>query len=131
MTAFDGGLREQLPARPQSVARMRRAVAEFAGSRGASARQCATIELAVSEAVTNAVVHAYVDCDEPGVVAVYAQMRERSLHVAVCDAGSGMRPRTDSPGLGLGLLLIARITDELTITETTPGMCVDMTFAIS
>lgn len=87
--------------------------------------------MAVSEAVTNAVLHAYVDCDEPGVVAVYAQTRERSLQVAVCDAGSGMRPRTDSPGLGVGLLLIARVTDELTITDTTPGMCVHMTFAIS
>ena len=130
LTEYAGGLFEQLPAQPQSIARLRRAVAEFADSRGASACQCATVSLAVSEALTNAVLHAYLDHDQPGVVAVYAQLRERSLRVAVCDEGSGMRARTDSPGLGLGLALLARLTDQLEIKDTTPGLCVHMTFAI-
>ena len=39
--------------------------------------------------------------------------------MTVTDEGRGMLPRTDSPGLGLGLGLIARLTDELEISS--PG----------
>jgi anti-sigma regulatory factor (Ser/Thr protein kinase) len=123
-------LHEQLAARPQSIGRLRRAVVEFAGSRGASSGQCATIALAVSEALSNAVLHAYLGHEQPGDVVVVAQMHEAALEVVVCDEGSGMRPRSDSPGAGLGLPLIARLTEQLEIRDTTPGMCVRMTFAI-
>jgi anti-sigma regulatory factor (Ser/Thr protein kinase) len=123
-------LHEQLPACPQSVGRLRHAVTEFAGSGGASAGQCATIALAVSEALSNAVIHAYADCDEPGDMVVEASLHDHSLEVVVCDQGGGMRPRPDSPGAGLGLPLIASVTEQLEIRETSPGVAVHMTFAI-
>ena len=123
-------LHQQLPARPQSIGRLRHAVAEFADSSGASAGQCANIALAVSEALSNAVIHAYIGDDQPGAVAVNVQMHARRLEVVVCDAGSGMRPRVDSPGAGLGLPLIARLTEQLDISDAMPGTCVRMTFAI-
>ncbi len=123
-------LRERLPARPQSVGLLRTIVSDFAAGNGASERQRAAVALAVSEAVSNAVVHAYAGRDDPGVVAVDAEICDRTLRVAVCDDGGGMRPRIDSPGLGLGLGLIARLSDQLELTETTPGVCVRMTFAL-
>jgi anti-sigma regulatory factor (Ser/Thr protein kinase) len=123
-------LHEQLPARPQSIGQLRHAVVEFAGSSGASPRQCATIALAVSEALSNAVIHAYVDHDAPGLMGVDALLHERSLEVVVCDAGGGMRPRIDSPGSGLGLPLIASMTEQFEIRDTMPGVSVHMTFAI-
>ena len=107
MAAHPPALHEQLPASSQSVGRLRRAVAEFAGSSGASDDQCAAIALAVSEALSNVVVHAYVGYDQPGAMAVDAQIEARSLEVVICDEGTGMRPRIDSPGAGLGLPLIA------------------------
>ncbi len=109
---------------------MRRAVAEFAAGSGASADQCATISLAVSEALSNVVIHAYVGHDEPGAMAVDAQINERGLEVVVRDEGTGMRPRVDSPGVGLGLPLIARLTEQIDISDALPGTCVRMTFAI-
>jgi anti-sigma regulatory factor (Ser/Thr protein kinase) len=123
-------LSERLPAEPQSVTLLRGAIEEFAAGNGASERQRAAIALAVSEAVSNAVVHAYVDRDVPGTVGVQAQVHERSLEVVVCDEGVGMRPRLDSPGLGIGLGMIARLSEKLELAETTPGVCVRMTFAI-
>lgn len=123
-------MHQQLPALAQSIAPLRQAVAEFAGEGGASAGQRATIALAVSEALSNAVIHAYAGDDRPGVMAVDAQMHERSLEVVVCDEGSGMRPRTDSPGAGLGLPLIAHLAEQLEVSDTTPGTRVRMTFAI-
>lgn len=111
---------------------LRRAVIEFAARNGASERRCEDIALAVSEALANAVIHAYVGYDEPGGVGVEAWMNERSLEVVVCDEGIGLKPRVDSPGLGLGLALIGQMTERLVLdsAETQPGVCVRMTFAI-
>jgi serine/threonine-protein kinase RsbW/stage II sporulation protein AB (anti-sigma F factor) len=54
-----------------------------------------------------------------GPVALVASVSSGSLRVTVTDEGRGMVPRTDSPGLGLGLGVIARLTDGLEITN--PG----------
>ncbi len=60
----------------------------------------------MSEAVTNAIVHAYVDAPEPGEIEVIAQrVGDHRLEILVCDDGRGMLPRHDSPGVGLGLPL--------------------------
>lgn len=104
----------------------------FAGASGASDRQREDIALAVSEALSNAVLHAYAGCDNPGLVAVNARMDGPVLEIVVCDEGIGMQPRTDSPGLGLGLRLIVRMATQVWVESlaTTPGVRVRMTFAI-
>jgi serine/threonine-protein kinase RsbW len=121
---------ERLPAEPRSVSLLRGAIERFAAANGASDTQRAAVALAVSEAVSNAVVHAYADRAVPGFVSVEAEVGEQVLQVTVCDEGGGMRPRLDSPGLGLGLGMIARLSDKLELSETNPGVCVRMTFAI-
>jgi anti-sigma regulatory factor (Ser/Thr protein kinase) len=68
----------------------------------------------VSEAITNAVVHAYREADVGDVRVVACDEPDR-LVVVVRDYGSGMLPRADSPGLGLGLPLISQMTDDLQI----------------
>ena len=125
-----GELHQRLPARPHSVPVVRRAVGAFASGCGASARQRSAITLAVSEAVSNAVIHAYVGHHDPGDVAVQARVSGRMLQVTVCDEGIGMRPRVDSPGAGLGLELIASVADSLELAEMSPGVRVCMTFEI-
>ncbi|MDX6664264.1 MAG: hypothetical protein QOG68_470, partial [Solirubrobacteraceae bacterium] len=47
----------------------------------------------------------------------------------VRDEGCGPTPRTDSPGLGLGLPLMARLTRELQVLDRDPtGTLVRLTF---
>ena len=53
-------LHDRLPALPESIAPLRHSVLGFASDSGASERQREDIALAVSEALSNAVVHAYV-----------------------------------------------------------------------
>lgn len=125
-------LHERLPALPQSIAPLRHSVLGFASDSGASERQREDIALAVSEALSNAVIHAYVGHESPGLVAVNVRRRGRWLEVVVCDEGVGMLPRTDSPGLGLGLPLIVRVTEQLELEslDEVPGIRVRMKFAI-
>ena len=123
------GLRESWPAEPSSVPAARAAVVALARSAEATADALDDVRLAVSEAVTNVVVHAYADMSEPGPLHVDAYVRGRKLIVEVSDEGGGLRPRPDSPGIGVGLPLISAVTEELRLSnaEGEPS-CVAMTF---
>jgi len=114
-------LRRSLPAVPASVPVLRSAVAEFVVAVGVREPQLAQVKLAVSEAVTNAVMHAYGDADEPGEVRVATCLRGGTVYVTVSDDGVGMMPRLDSPGLGVGLPFIADTADTLDIGSTDEG----------
>jgi anti-sigma regulatory factor (Ser/Thr protein kinase) len=127
-------LHEHLAARAGNIGPMRQRVVAFAAECGASAPQCDDVGLAVTEALTNAVLHAYADRDVPGAMTVHASSHESSVDVLVSDDGVGMVPRADdSPGMGLGVRLMARVSDQLAIASgplTSPGLRVRMTFAI-
>lgn len=94
---------------------LRRAVADFVVAAGVGEPHVDAVKLAVSEAVTNAVMHAYVDADEPGEVRVATCLDDGEIRVVVSDDGLGMSPRLDSPGLGVGLPFIADSADTLDI----------------
>ena len=115
------GLSCAWPAVAASVAEARNAVSAFAQSAGATDDALAAVSLAVSEAVTNAVLHAYLDRDQPGPVEVRARREAETVVVEVADEGRGMLPRTDSPGLGLGLPLIAQMTESLEVHDRDGG----------
>jgi serine/threonine-protein kinase RsbW len=123
----------RVPATAPSVGPLRRAVAEFARGHGASVRALESVSLAVSEAVTNVVVHAYRDAPAPGSVLVVVAVRDRRMTVTVADEGCGMTPRSDSPGLGLGMGLMAQVTDtfEVTPRPARPGLVLRMGFALA
>jgi serine/threonine-protein kinase RsbW len=122
-------LKATYPAEPDSVASARHALSEFAVAAGADRTQGDAVRLAASEAVTNAVLHAY--RGEPGSVHVTAAVVSDELWVLVSDDGCGLEPRADRPGLGLGLALIAQLCDELSVVpRATGGIEVRMRFAL-
>jgi serine/threonine-protein kinase RsbW len=79
----------------------------------------ADIALAVTEACTNAVVHAYPDGG--GTINVTASHADGHLEVAVRDHGGGIAPRVDTPGLGVGLPVIAAIARSVEIGSPHDG----------
>ncbi len=123
-------LSRRFPAQADQVGPARREVVAYAREQGAADPD--GIALAVSEAVTNAVVHAYVDAPAPGEVEVFAQRHpDDGIEIHVCDEGRGMMPRRDSPGLGVGLALITKLAQRFKV-ETRPGggTAVSMLFAV-
>jgi serine/threonine-protein kinase RsbW len=122
-------VRLRVPAVPTQVATARHAVVAAAAAHGIAGRPREDIALAVSEACANVVMHAYRHEATPGPLAVDAYRDDGEFFVVVCDEGIGMAPRTDSPGLGLGLGLIAGLAKRLEIgSQDPPGATVTMVF---
>jgi anti-sigma regulatory factor (Ser/Thr protein kinase)/PAS domain-containing protein len=118
-----------LPAEPATVAAIRVGIRDFAAAHGAPERVVADITLAVSELVTNSVMHGYVG-RAPGTINAEASAGVEELVIVVSDDGRGMQPRSDSPGLGLGLPLVGQLATTVDLRETPGGgaeLCV--TFA--
>ena len=119
LVAVRHSLSEVYPATPESVPAARSSAAEFAADAGASPEIVEAVRLAVSEAVTNVVVHAY--RGRPGDVHLTAAIAERELWVLVSDSGCGHQTAAERPGLGWGLALIAEASRDFLIAERANG----------
>jgi len=123
------------PAHMANVAALRRAVVAFAAVQGATPMALGCIGLAVGEALNNIVMHAYRDDLVPGSMTVDAHRELGHLAVAVTDEGRGFEPRADSPGLGLGMPVIASLAATLSVasadTSERPGTIVLMSFTLN
>jgi anti-sigma regulatory factor (Ser/Thr protein kinase) len=124
-------VRLTMPARPEGVAVVRQALAGMADALDVDAAVLADMKMAVSEACTNVVVHAYEDAD--GVLEVDMLADESGLTIRVRDHGTGIQPQVnrsrDVPALGLGLPLIAALSDAFELHGSSgQGTEVRMTF---
>jgi serine/threonine-protein kinase RsbW len=126
MAVICPSLQESFPGTPPGVGQLRRAVGRLAERCGMSARDVDAARLAASEAATNAVVHAY--RDHPGELRLEAHVEDGELLVVIADEGGGVRPRADSPGIGLGLPIIAQVSKRFEIVSGTRGTEVHLAF---
>jgi anti-sigma regulatory factor (Ser/Thr protein kinase) len=112
------------------VAVLRSKVTEYAQRVGVADGRLGDVRLAVSEAATNAVLHAYRD-RPPGQIRVDAHLTaDGCLKIVIEDDGFGPLPRPDSPGLGLGLPTIASVADAVELSAgQAAGARLSMTFA--
>jgi serine/threonine-protein kinase RsbW len=111
-----------VPAVAENVASLRHAIVGLAEDAGASDTVRTDLALAVGEACANVVVHAYPPGDTGPLIVQATILDEREIVVTVVDQGQGMTPRPDSPGLGLGLPLIANLSDRLEIQDGPDGV---------
>jgi anti-sigma regulatory factor (Ser/Thr protein kinase) len=109
-----------LPARAENIAIVRHAFGALGEAYEVGEQTLADLRLAVTEACTNVVVHAYPDGRE-GPLQVQATIVGQHLTVIVRDEGEGIGPRPDSPGLGLGLPLIASLADTVQLGRDETG----------
>lgn len=118
VAALDSDVRLTLPARPENVAVVRHVLGALAEALDLPAGVTDDMRLAVTEACANVVRHAYPD--GAGDIDVVVRPTGGTLEVIVADAGRGIGPGPDRSEPGLGLPLIAALTDSLEI-ERPPG----------
>ena len=111
-------LHEQLPSAVGSVAAARRAVRRFAGDLGVDLHG---VELAISEAVSNAVAHGR------GAIDLRASATQFELTLIVRDHGDGLdgrKPESD----GFGLAIMHRLAQHVELDDTGAGLMVTLRF---
>jgi len=127
VAALESDIRLTLPARPENVAVVRHVLGALAEALDLPPAVTADVRLAVTEACTNVVRHAY--GDRAGDIDVVVRPRGRALEVIVADNGRGMGPSPDTSGPGLGLPLMAALADSLEIQgSATAGSRLMMSF---
>ena len=119
VVSVKGQLSKKYPAVAESVPEVRTAVTDFARQAGMARDRLDGLRLAVSEAVTNVVRHAYPG--RRGSVAVTAGRASDELWVLIADCGAGHQATSPNPGLGFGLGIIAHECDDLVIAERSDG----------
>ena len=126
-------VRLSLPAQPRNIAVVRRALEAVAEELALPRRLVEDMRLAVTEACTNVVRHAYTaaEAGEPGALRVDLLPHSGGMEVIVEDHGRGLSPSPDASGPGLGLPLIAALTSAVEVSHGAGerGSRVAMSFA--
>jgi serine/threonine-protein kinase RsbW len=121
-----------LPARAENIAIVRHALGALGDAYELDAQTLSDIRLAVTEACTNVVVHAYPDGSVGPMEVLASMIGDDELRVVVRDEGRGIGPRPESPGLGLGLPLIASLAESVALGRDEEGHTeVRMTFLLT
>jgi serine/threonine-protein kinase RsbW len=127
MNAEGRSVRLTIPARPEYITLGRLALTAIAGVRPLTDETLHDLKLALTEACTNSVRHAYADGGEGSVEIVYELEPDR-LVVEVGDAGPGFEPHDSGNGTadeleegGLGIAIIRALADEVEIAERAGG----------
>ena len=122
----DPELEVTFPGTPPGVGELRRVVADVARRAGRPDEAVDAVRLSASEAASNAVVHAY--REHEGDLRLRARVGDGELQLVITDEGPGVAPRTDSPGLGLGLPLMAHMSERFEIVSGPDGTEIHLAF---
>jgi serine/threonine-protein kinase RsbW len=120
-------VRLRIPAKPEYIALGRLALTGLAQARGLDSDTMGDLKLALTEAVSNSVRHAY-DSSGEGQVEIRYELRSDRITVEVVDDGDGFDP-DEAPSFdgdelsegGLGIAIIRTIADDVEI-ESRPGV---------
>ena len=122
-------IRIKLPALSVNESMARAAVAAFVSQLDPGVTEIADIKCAVSEAVTNAIVHGYRDTPETGIITITVSILSgRAVRIEIADKGCGIpdvgkarQPlyTTDAAGerSGMGFTVMESFTDALKVTS--------------
>jgi serine/threonine-protein kinase RsbW len=119
-------VRLTIPARPEYITLSRLALTGLARVRPLSEEVLADLKLAITEACSNSVRHAYPEGG--GLVEISYELTGDRLVIEVADNGAGFDPAEDGNGSdgeltegGLGIAIIRSIADDLEIDGREPG----------
>ncbi len=128
---MDNKITVKLPALSKNEALARSIVAFFAVELNPTIDELGDIKTAVSEAVTNCVVHGYPDGD-PGEITITAEISDETLHITIEDDGVGIEDIAaarqpffttgkDEDRSGMGFTIMETFMDALTVENRESG----------
>lgn len=111
----------RVPCKPEYVRTIRKTVSDFAVTMNLPPNDIEALEIAISEAASNIVRHAYVGCEQVGPLRVKCSHGDGELTVEVVDKGRGFDAPPDGvvPEVdlnregGLGIILIKELMDNV------------------
>lgn len=121
----------KIPATSQNESFARSTVAAFCASANPTVDQLSDIKTAVSEAVTNCVVHGYVGTDN-GVIEINASLKGRVIFIEISDNGQGIpditrarmpffTTRASDERSGMGFTVMESFMDKLEVKARDGG----------
>jgi anti-anti-sigma factor len=119
------GFRSELSANPAALTKLREELGSWLATLGAAEEDIRSIQLAVGEAVTNAVEHAYPDGPGPVLVEGYHDQTGRAC-LTVSDEGRWRPPTVTPNARGRGLTMIRGCMDTTEIERSEAGTAVLM-----
>ncbi|MGE5541799.1 MAG: anti-sigma F factor [Bacillota bacterium] len=117
----------EIEARAENIGLVRLAVATLAAQASFSVPDIEEVKVAVSEAVSNSILHGYQG--RRGIIRVCATLSKQGIGISIQDEGVGMEDvgacrksggSGDPERLGLGFMFMQSLTDELEV-ESAPG----------
>jgi serine/threonine-protein kinase RsbW len=127
-------LRLALPPLPVSAGEARHVLDLWAQNLQPTKPERNDLLLAVSEAATNVIRHAYPHGTEDAAFRLDAEISDDRLQVVVTDDGVGLGASSSNPGLGMGLPLLSTLADTLMLVgppERSKGLEVRMWFVFA
>ena len=131
-----------IPALSRNESFARTAVSAFVSQLDPLVSQLSDIRAAVSEAVTNCIVHAYGESEEAGRITITAKLCEDIAYIKIKDDGCGiadikqaMEPlfttKPDEERTGLGFAVMESCADKVKVSsKKNKGTTVNLTFKI-
>ena len=115
-----------IPAKAEYITLCRLALAGLSSLRGLPEETVADLKLALTEACSNSVRHAYEDGQPDDVVDIRYELHSDRVVIEVADEGSGFVPPDSRASeelseSGLGIAIIRALADELELGERTDG----------
>ncbi len=111
----------RLPARPTTLKALRRTVEDWARATGLTDDSLDDLQLAVGEAATNAVDHAYPDGEPGEFTCRVSGAVDRGVTVEIRDSGSWQSPAVDPGHRGHGLTVINALADTVHLSPSPTG----------
>ncbi|MCX4095257.1 ATP-binding protein [Nocardia sp. alder85J] len=121
-------LRLTFPAQPSALAPLRRTLRQWLTQAGLGADRTADMVLAVTEACTNAVEHAYVaEQPEAGTIRVDGELLGEVLRITIVDGGHWKTADSDPNTLrGRGLAIMRAVVPDTFISTSPAGTTVEL-----
>ena len=121
---YDNEMKLEVISKSNNEAFARIAVAAFASQLDPTIEELADIKTAVSEAVTNSIIHGYEDSQ--GIITIECKIKDESIFIEISDSGKGIENvemakeplYTSKPDLersGMGFTIMDSFMDELKV----------------